>query len=37
MMAAPETLVDYFTFLFPMEFISFQTKDELEDEIFFSS
>lgn len=35
MMAAPETPVDYFTFLFPMEFISFQTKDELEDEIFF--
>ena len=35
MMTAPETPVDYFTFLFPMEFISFQTKDELEDEIFF--
>lgn len=35
MMAAPETPVDYFTFLFPMEFISFQTKDALEDEVFF--
>ena len=33
MMTAPETPVDYFTFLFPMEFISFQTKDELDDEI----
>lgn len=35
MMGAPETPVDYFTFLFPLEFISFQTKDSLEDEVFF--
>ncbi len=35
MMSAPETPVDYFTFLFPLEFISFQTKDALEDEVFF--
>lgn len=35
MMSAPETPVDYFTFLFPLEFISFQAKDDLEDEVFF--
>ena len=35
MMSAPDTPVDYFTFIFPLEFISFQTKDALEDEVFF--
>ena len=35
MMSASETPVDYFTFLFPLEFISFQTKDALEDEVLF--
>lgn len=37
MMSAPDTPVDYFTFIFPLEFISFQTKDALEDEVFSHS
>jgi len=35
LMSVSDTPTDYFTLLFPLEFVSFQSKDWLEDEFFF--
>lgn len=35
LMSASEEPVDYFTLLFPLEFVSFQSKDWLENELLF--
>ena len=37
LMSASEEPVDYFTLLFPLEFVSFQSKDWLENELLFEA